>query len=930
MQKQISSGDDGVSRDEGSSLQWHHHEKNGMLGKTVNMLGLSNFARGTLSKAASTNLMEDMEDATEWTQNAKTPATYVKTVMQQVSVDERLLKGIRVTKVTTNGKFAARVLTISQDRFALFCTHSKVRSKSSGGVLSSVARSLPLPLVSRKGIRGFSNSDLRELYVRYLDITDIDFINVGYPCTHKLEASRRANRLKGYEDRIDVYQGQIVSISHHGGETMDVFIASANERNLLVTTLKNLLKQYHNAKLYVVNEARLLRYIWYDVDKNQDGEVSDKEFALILNRINLSIAAPRKVYENYRKENNIAGALSYRQCMTLLYRIKEGKYATTTAMHFIPGSHFITTPIVKPLPHLELWNSLFGPEKDYVTAQEFLTQFLHPCQKETDATVEDVESLFQAVNRMEVNRDEILPSRQHCLSRYRFSPYLHHVFNMAFDPDQTELNPQLMTRPITEYWINSSHNTYLMGDQLRSSSSVEMYMTALHRGCKCLELDCWDGEKNPETGELIPVLFHGGTLTSSILFEDVLDCVNNYVTYHPDTYPIILSLENHCSKPYQIEMANLLKDIFDDKLYTPFAEDSKEKLGENDPLPCPEQLRGRVLIKGKRPPSDEADAQDSQQTVVEDEEEDDVDPYEQAFKVFGRKMDAKGNIDSNPAKMLKKKKKPDDSHGKTVNELADLTLFHGCKHKNWETSLAMPPSHMHSIGETKVTKLINKDGADEWRRFNQTHMTRTYPAGTRVDSSNYNPILAWSMGSQLVALNFQTPDAALILNDGRFRQNGRCGYVLKPQGLLTGPVQPPMVIRIRILCGSCLPKPKGAKTGETIDPYLQITVHDVVRNKDQKEVYKYTTKTTATVNDNGFCPIWQEEEFHEFEVHSPHVAMVQFSLWEADVGLDDQVADSSLPITCLRKGYRSILMYDLNGTRSGPFGCTTVLAEIQY
>ena len=34
---------------------------------------------------------------------------------------------------------------------------------------------------------------------------------------------------------------------------------------------------------------------------------------------------------------------------------------------------------------------------------------------------------------------------------------------------------------------------------------------------------------------------------------------------------------------------------------------------------------------------------------------------------------------------------------------------------------------------------------------------RTYPKGTRFDSSNYDPTLLWGCGVQMVALNFQTP-----------------------------------------------------------------------------------------------------------------------------------------------------------------------------
>ena len=33
---------------------------------------------------------------------------------------------------------------------------------------------------------------------------------------------------------------------------------------------------------------------------------------------------------------------------------------------------------------------------------------------------------------------------------------------------------------------------------------------------------------------------------------------------------------------------------------------------------------------------------------------------------------------------------------------------------------------------------------------------RTYPAGMRIDSSNFNPVIFWAFGIQMVALNYQT------------------------------------------------------------------------------------------------------------------------------------------------------------------------------
>jgi phosphatidylinositol phospholipase C delta len=70
-----------------------------------------------------------------------------------------------------------------------------------------------------------------------------------------------------------------------------------------------------------------------------------------------------------------------------------------------------------------------------------------------------------------------------------------------------------------------------------------------------VSVDCWDGEDDD------PIIYHGYTLTTKILFRDVLvDAIKPYAFYASE-YPVILSLENHCSERQQEALAKHLQDI---------------------------------------------------------------------------------------------------------------------------------------------------------------------------------------------------------------------------------------------------------------------------------------------------------------------------------------------------------------------------------
>ena len=202
-------------------------------------------------------------------------------------------------------------------------------------------------------------------------------------------------------------------------------------------------------------------------------------------------------------------------------------------------------------------------------------------------------------------------------------------------------------------------------------------------------------------------------------------------------------------------------------------------------------------------------------------------------------------------------------------------------------------------------------------------MTLIYPKSSRMDSSNYDPNIAWAVGAQIASINYKTFDKFKRIYDSKFRQNGSCGYVLKPEYMWMSPprgfVTVPIRLTIHIISGQQLPKPGGKLHGEIIDPFVQIIVEGA--HEDVK------MQKTRVIDNNGFNPVW--DEFFRFDIQNPDAAIIELAVYDYSFGDRlEFIAHSGIPLVCIRPGLRHVSLYDKYGMRDGDFEFASLLVRI--
>ncbi|XP_052668038.1 1-phosphatidylinositol 4,5-bisphosphate phosphodiesterase beta-2 isoform X4 [Harpia harpyja] len=629
-----------------------------------------------------------------------------------------------------------------------------------------------------------------------------------------------------------------------------------------------------------------------------------------------------KILVKLKMQLNAEGKIPVRNIFQMFPADRKRVEAALTACHLPKGKNDAINPedfpetVYKtflmnlcPRPEIdEIFTSHHLKAKPYMT-KEHLAKFINKKQRDSrlndilfpPAKPEQVQSLIEKYEPSGIN-----------IQRGQLSPegmvwFLCGPENNVIALDKLQLY-QDMTQPLSHYFINSSHNTYLTAGQFSGISSPEMYRQTLLAGCRCVELDCWKGRPPDEE----PIITHGFTMTTEILFKDAIEAIAESA-FKTSLYPVILSFENHVDSPkQQAKMAEYCRTIFGDMLLTEPLE--KYPLKPGVPLPSPKDLLGKILIKNKKNQSISGKRQNSLKKGRNVEPEIIEQPAPMDAEVWagdGAEEEPEeedvllGNLDEEEIKKMQSDEGTAGLEVTAYEEMSSLVNYiQPIKFDSFEVSAQKNRSYViSSFTELKAYDLLTKFPT-QFVEYNKRQMSRIYPKGTRMDSSNYMPQMFWNVGCQMVALNFQTMDVPMQQNMALFEFNGQCGYLLKHEFMRRPDKQfdPFSVDRMDVVVASTLSVTilSGQFLSDrSVKTYVEVELFGLPRDTKRK----YRTKLTSTAN--SINPVWKEEAFVFEKIMMPELASLKIAAWEEGGKF---IGHRVIPVIAVHSGYHHVCL----------------------
>ncbi|XP_065573488.1 1-phosphatidylinositol 4,5-bisphosphate phosphodiesterase delta-4-like isoform X3 [Artemia franciscana] len=198
----------------------------------------------------------------------------------------------------------------------------------------------------------------------------------------------------------------------------------------------------------------------------------------------------------YRKaDKDNSNSLDFQECLKLLKLLNiklEEDYAkklfdqantnkkTSIEAKVLDAQEFVTFyKLLLRRPEIEALFSKYAKTSLCTLTAGELCSFLQKEQKMQNCSIEHA---FKYIDMYETTSAKLQ-------ERMTISGFTNLMTAEDFDILNTRENEVWMdmTQPLTHYYIHSSHNTYLLGNQLTGESSIQAYIVALINGCRCVE-----------------------------------------------------------------------------------------------------------------------------------------------------------------------------------------------------------------------------------------------------------------------------------------------------------------------------------------------------------------------------------------------------------------------------------------------------------
>jgi len=228
-----------------------------------------------------------------------------------------------------------------------------------------------------------------------------------------------------------------------------------------------------------------------------------------------------------------------------------------------------------------------------------------------------------------------------------------------------------------------------------------------------------------------------------------------------------------------------------------------------------------------------------------------------------------------------------------------------------QTGLLRMLSRLNCLNYTQITstdidrmiQILNENNIEAFIEFHKNILSKISYRPRR------DPKLMWLCGAQIVGLDLQDEhsSAHIRTHNAMFSSNGSCGYVLKPEVLLTGP-ETSCIITLKIVEARHLRTLRRINE-QLVNPHLRVTIEECEQMKDQ--VWDTEKQPMDRNIMNGFHTVW-DAEFKEDEcigrvALNRNVAFLKFALSEVDSqDMRSQLGQCTLHLANIRPGLRRI------------------------